>query len=222
MHTTHPYTYHTTHTHIHTQMHTHAYPYTYIHTTHPYTYMHMHKHTDYFTLVSFILVFGLWEENILQGKVGSATSTGKRGKRGRFKDLKWCWQAGQLWGQGELSQRGQKSLPKCVSPTHVLREGTWHAEEDGPAFDSDGSPVSLPWDWTCGQRNSWQRCLSYFHSIFGLRFVYLFIFILCACMPACIYVYHVHAWCLCISNRTLDPLELELKMFVSCHVYVGN
>ena len=41
---------------------------------------------------------------------------------------------------------------------------------------------------------------------------------------SCMYVYHVHAWCLGPSEAEegIRPLELELQMAVSHHVGAGN
>lgn len=45
-------------------------------------------------------------------------------------------------------------------------------------------------------------------------FVFLFFFILCLWM----FAYHMCAWCQGDQRRALDPLELVVKMAVSCHV----
>lgn len=41
-------------------------------------------------------------------------------------------------------------------------------------------------------------------------------------MPACVYVYHVHAVTIEVWKKALDPLELELYMIVNNHVSSTN
>lgn len=40
-------------------------------------------------------------------------------------------------------------------------------------------------------------------------------------LPACRYMYHIHAILTKASKSVLDPLELELQMIVRCHVGMG-
>lgn len=41
-------------------------------------------------------------------------------------------------------------------------------------------------------------------------------------LPVCLFVSHVHPWCLWRSQEVIGPLELELLMALSSHVGAGN